>query len=58
MVISFNGRHIMTAETDISISEDPSLRFFFKPRHGGKITAEMTDSKSRQFSKVFDVTGT
>lgn len=57
VVISFNGEHVMTAETDISISEDPSFRFFFKPREGGTITAEMTDSKGRNFTKTFDVQG-
>jgi sulfur-oxidizing protein SoxY len=57
VVINFNGRHIMTAETDISISEDPSFRFFFKPEHGGVITAEMTDSKGREVTREFEVEG-
>lgn len=58
VVISFNGEHVMTAETDISISEDPSFRFFFRPREGGTISAEMTDSKGRNFTRTFDVEGT
>lgn len=57
VVISFNGDHIMTAETDISISEDPSFRFFFKPHAGGTISAHMTDSKGREFTKTFEVAG-
>ena len=57
IVISFNGAHIMTAETDISISEDPSFRFFFKPHTGGTISAEMTDSKGRNFTRTFEVAG-
>ena len=57
VVINFNGAHIMTAETDISISEDPSFRFFFKPQEGGTISAEMTDSKGRNFTKTFEVGG-
>lgn len=57
VVISFNGAHIMTAETDISISEDPSFRFFFQPAEGGVITAEMTDSKGQQSKHTFDVEG-
>lgn len=55
--ISFNGEHIMTAETDISISEDPSFRFFFRPRAGGTIEARMTDSKGRSFTRSFPVDG-
>jgi sulfur-oxidizing protein SoxY len=57
VALSFNGEHILSAETDISISEDPSFRFFFKPRTGGTMTAEMTDSKGRQFSHSFEVKG-
>jgi sulfur-oxidizing protein SoxY len=57
VVINFNGAHIMTAETDISISEDPSFRFFFQPRSGGTISAEMTDSKGRNFTTTFAVEG-
>lgn len=57
VVINFNGAHVMTAETDISISEDPSFRFFFKPSIGGTISAEMTDSKGRNFIKTFAVEG-
>lgn len=55
VVISFNGQHIMTAETDISISEDPSFRFFFQPRAGGTLEAQMTDSKGRSFTHSFTV---
>ena len=53
--IAFNGQHIMTAETDISMSEDPSFRFFFQPREGGTIEARMTDSEGRRFTHTFDV---
>jgi len=55
VVVRFNGEHIMTAETDISISEDPSFRFFFKPQGGGTLTAEMTDSKGRNVTRSFEV---
>lgn len=57
VVVRFNGEHIMTAETDISISEDPSFRFFFQPQTGGVISAEMTDSKGTQVTHQFDVDG-
>ncbi len=55
VVVRYNDRHVMTAETDISISEDPSFRFFFRPEGGGVVTAEMTDSKGRHFTRTFDV---
>ena len=55
VMISFNDTHIMTAETDISISQDPSFRFFFNPDEGGELKAEMEDSKGRKFSEIFNV---
>jgi sulfur-oxidizing protein SoxY len=55
VVITFNGRHVMTAETDISVSEDPSFRFFFKPKEGGTIEAQMTDSTGREVTHTFHV---
>ncbi|NNM01712.1 MAG: quinoprotein dehydrogenase-associated SoxYZ-like carrier [Gammaproteobacteria bacterium] len=57
VVVKYNDRHVMTAETDISISEDPSFRFFFRPEGGGVVTAEMTDSKGRHFTRTFEVEG-
>lgn len=57
VVVRFNGELIMTAETDISISEDPSFRFFFRPQSGGTLTAEMTDSKGRNVTRSFEVEG-
>lgn len=55
VVVHFNGEHVLTAETDISISEDPSFRFFFKPAAGGTLSAAMFDSKGRHFTREFAV---
>ncbi len=53
--VSYNEQHIMTAETDISISQDPSFRFFFRPEQGGTLRVEMEDSKGRRFTRTFEV---
>lgn len=53
--LSQNGKHILTAETGISISEDPSFRFFFRPQEGGEITAEVKDSKGMEWKRTFEV---
>jgi len=53
--LSYNGKPIMTAETGISISEDPSFRFFFRPQAGGELRAEVSDSEGLQWSRVFAV---
>jgi len=51
----FNGALIMTAETGISISEDPSFRFFFKPHKGGTLKADVVDSKGTEWTHEFKV---
>lgn len=53
--VTYNGKEVMTAETGISVSADPSFRFFFKPEDGGKITAEVVDSKGETYSNDFEV---
>ncbi len=53
--VSYNGKEVMTAETGISVSADPSFRFFFKPEQGGKISAEVVDSKGETYSNEFEV---
>ena len=53
--IFYNGTHIMTAETGFSVSADPSFRFFFKPKSGGELTAEVVDSKGNEWTQKFSV---
>jgi sulfur-oxidizing protein SoxY len=43
--IAYNGKRIMRAETDISISENPNFRFYFVPRQEGTLTVEAVDSR-------------
>ncbi len=51
----FNDKLIMTAETGISISEDPSFRFFFRPQAGGELKADVVDSKGLEWTHIFRV---
>lgn len=46
---------LLQAETGISISEDPSFRFFFKPHGNGEIKADITDSKGKSWTHRFKV---
>lgn len=48
--ISFNGKVVLSAETDISISADPNFRFYFVPHAAGELTAEIHDNKGRTFT--------
>lgn len=54
--VSFNGRPVMTAKTDIAISADPNFRFYFVPTQGGELKAEIRDNLGNQFSSTQAVT--
>ncbi len=42
--VTFNGKPILTAKTDIAISTDPNFRFYFVPTKKGELKAEFTDT--------------
>jgi sulfur-oxidizing protein SoxY len=48
--VSFNGKPIMTAQTDIAISADPNFRFYFVPDQPGELKAEIRDNRGSTFS--------
>lgn len=56
VTLTYNEKLVMTAETGISVSVDPSFRFFFRPGSGGKLRADIEDSKGNKFTEEFDVT--
>lgn len=49
--VLLDGEPVMTAETGISISEDPSFRFFLSPAAGSELTAEIADSKGNTWTE-------
>jgi sulfur-oxidizing protein SoxY len=53
--VLLDGALVMSAETGISVSEDPSFRFFLPPQSHGKLTAEVTDSQGKQWSESLDL---
>jgi sulfur-oxidizing protein SoxY len=42
--VTFDGKAILTAKTDIAISSDPNFRFYFVPKKKGELKAEFTDT--------------
>lgn len=53
--VSYAGKPVMSAEVDFTISEDPNFRFYFVPRDGGELKAEVVDSKDLKFSSSVQV---
>ncbi|MEW8351691.1 MAG: quinoprotein dehydrogenase-associated SoxYZ-like carrier [Candidatus Thiodiazotropha taylori] len=48
--VTYNGEEVFTVDTDISISEDPSIRFGFAPDKSGVLEVHVKDSKGRTFT--------
>ncbi len=55
MDISFNGEKILSAKTDIAVSEDPNFRFYFVPGGPGMLKAEIRDNTGANYSATVDV---
>jgi sulfur-oxidizing protein SoxY len=47
--VSYGGKHVMTAEVDFTISENPNFRFYFVPHGDGELKAEVVDSNDIRF---------
>ena len=55
--VKFNGEEIFSAETTISVSENPNFRFFFVPQKEGVLSAEITDSKGMKYTQQYAFKG-
>lgn len=56
--VTYNGQPVFRLESDISISEDPSISFSFRQADSaslGVIEAKMLDSNQRRFSQAWPV---
>jgi len=53
--VSYAGQPVMSADVDISISENPSFRFWFVPNGEGELRAEVVDSNDQRFQSVLKV---
>lgn len=47
--ISFNNEALITAQTGITMSENPSIRFTFTPQTSGLLSAQVIDSEQKHF---------
>ncbi|NJD07330.1 MAG: quinoprotein dehydrogenase-associated SoxYZ-like carrier [Methylococcaceae bacterium] len=54
--VSFNGKPIMTAQTDIAVSAGPNFRFYFVPQQPGELKAEIKDNTGQSFAYAQAVT--
>ncbi len=55
MTIRYNDKTLITVDTGISISEDPSIRFTFTPTEAGILKADVIDSKDQVFTQQKEI---
>ena len=51
MTVSYGDKQLFSVDMGISFSEDPSVRFMFKPQQHGALKAVVTDSQKQVFTK-------
>jgi sulfur-oxidizing protein SoxY len=50
IAVRYGNEPVMTVDSDIALSEDPSVRFAFVPQKPGDVQVEIEDSNQRHFS--------
>mgnify|MGYP003869720251 CR=1 FL=1 len=55
--VSYNGKPVLTADTAIGMSEDPSIQFAFLADQPGPLQVVIRDSKGATFRQTLDIGG-
>lgn len=53
--VSYQGKPLLSADVDFSISENPNLRFHFAPDGGGELKVDVVDTRDLSFSTTLKV---
>jgi len=51
VTVTYAGETLLSVEGAISLSEDPSFRFHYRPQGAGEISVQVRDSDAREFSE-------
>jgi sulfur-oxidizing protein SoxY len=53
--VSYDDEPVLTVESDISLSEDPSIHFYYVPRSPGSMSVEVTDNQDQVFRRAWPI---
>src|ERR1700704_42802 len=53
--VTYEGKTVMDAQVDFSLSDNPNLRFFFTPEEKGELKIEVEDTHDRKFSHSINI---
>lgn len=51
--VRYDDEPVLTVESDISLSEDPSIHFYFVPREHGIVSVEVVDNREQKFARAW-----
>ena len=55
--VRYGDEPVLTVESDISLSEDPSIHFYYTPEEPGEMSVKVTDSKDQVFTRSWRLSG-
>ncbi|HTT09901.1 MAG TPA: quinoprotein dehydrogenase-associated SoxYZ-like carrier [Burkholderiaceae bacterium] len=55
--VRYDGKPVMMADVDFSISENPNFRFYFTPHEGGQLEAVVVDNQDLRFTAALKLDG-
>ena len=55
--VRYGDERVLTVESDISLSEDPSIHFHYTPDGTGELSVKVTDSKEKVFARTWTMDG-
>ena len=55
--VRYGDEPVLTVESDISLSEDPSIHFYYTPEEPAELSVTVTDSKELEFSRAWEMQG-
>jgi sulfur-oxidizing protein SoxY len=53
--VTYEGKTVMDAEVNFSLSDNPNFRFFFTPEEKGELKIEIEDTHDRKFSHSINI---
>ena len=53
--VTYDGKTVMDAQVDFSLSDNPNFRFFFTPEEKGELKIEVEDTHDRKFSHSINI---
>ena len=53
--VTYDGKPVMSAEVDFSLSDNPTFRFWFVPREKGELRVEVEDTHDNRFIQTLPI---